>query len=119
MSAANGNLSDVLRDFKKYTSGRILQAIRNNPGESRREWMLSIFSEHGRSNQRNDTYQFWQQDNRPMELYSAEFIFQKVNYIHNNPVEAGIVTNPWEYLYSSAMDFEKGTNCGLLKLVII
>ena len=43
-----------------------------------------------------------------MELYSGAFTFQKMNYIHNNPVEAGIVERPEHYLYSSAKDyFEK------------
>ncbi len=29
-------------------------------------------------------------------------IDQKLDYIHNNPVAAGIVNEPYEYLYSSA-----------------
>ena len=38
------NLSDILRDFKKYTSGEILRSIKEEP-ESRRNWMLWIFSQ--------------------------------------------------------------------------
>ena len=36
------NLSDILRDFKKFTSKQIVKAIQQEP-ESRREWMLDKF----------------------------------------------------------------------------
>jgi REP element-mobilizing transposase RayT len=42
-SAKNENLSDILRDFKKFTSKQIIAAIERNTSESRREWMLAIF----------------------------------------------------------------------------
>jgi hypothetical protein len=59
-------LSDILRDLKRHTSKAILEAIQNNPQESRREWMLWIFKSAGKSNTNNKDYQFWQQDNRPI-----------------------------------------------------
>src|SRR5687767_15447396 len=46
-SAINNDLSDILRDFKKFTSKEIVKAIKNNKHESRREWMLKIFKESG------------------------------------------------------------------------
>jgi putative transposase len=42
------------------------------------------------------------QDNMPIELLSPRVTQQKLDYIHNNPVEAGIVENPEDYLFSSA-----------------
>ena len=119
ISAKNKDLSDVLRDFKKYTSKKIIAAIQNNQHESRRDWMLKIFREQGEGNSRNKEYQFWRQDNQPMELYSPAFIFQKINYIHNNPVEAGLVEKPEDYLYSSARDYVNARKCGLLDLVFL
>lgn len=119
VSARNKNLSDILRDFKKYTSKQIIAAIQNNQHESRRDWMLRIFNERGENNSRNKEYQFWRQDNQPQELYSAAFIIQKINYIHNNPVQAGIVDRPEDYLYSSARDYVNARKCGLLDLVFI
>jgi REP element-mobilizing transposase RayT len=73
VSAKNKDMSDVLRDFKKYTSKQIIAAIKNNQHESRRDWMLRIFREQGENNSRNKEYQFWRQDNQPMELYSPLF----------------------------------------------
>ena len=119
ISAKNNDLSDILRDFKKFTSKQIIATIEANQHESRGEWMLRIFREQGEQNIRNKTYQFWRQDNQPQELYSAAFIFQKINYIHNNPVEAGIVDKPEEYLYSSARDYFHTRKCGLLDVVFL
>jgi REP element-mobilizing transposase RayT len=119
VSAANNNLSDVLRDFKTYTSKQIVSSIINNSTESRREWMVEIFGKYGQLNSRNTNYQFWRQDNQPKELYSAEFVAQKINYIHNNPVEAGIVDKPENYIYSSARDYQRYEKCGLLDVVFI
>src|SRR5215203_5132043 len=70
VSAKYENLSDILRDFKKFTSKQIIEAIIENKQESRRHWMLKIFQEEGSNNSRNKTYQFWRQDNQPEELYS-------------------------------------------------
>ncbi|MEI9945513.1 MAG: transposase [Chitinophagaceae bacterium] len=119
ISARDNNLSDLLRDFKKFTSKQVIKAIAENKQESRREWLLSIFKKAGEENSRNTTYQFWRQDNQPKELFSPAFIFQKLNYIHNNPVEAGIVDNPEEYLYSSARDYKQTRKCGLLDVAFI
>lgn len=115
-SAKNENLSDILRDFKKYTSKQIIGTIVNNKHESRRDWMLKIFKEEGSKNLRNKTYQFWRQDNQPQELYSPKFVFQKINYMHHNPVIAGIVERPEHYLFSSARDYHATKKCGLLDL---
>ena len=118
-SAESHDLSDVLGDFKEFTSHKLIKAIAGNPKESRKDWMLSIFQEQGQQNLRNTNNQFWRQDNHPIELYSGAFIAQKMNYIHNNPVEVGIVYNSWEYVYSSARDYHETKRCGLLDLVFL
>ena len=119
VSATEHNTSDILRDFKKYTSKQLIKAIQEHPAESRREWMLEIFKKAGETNSRNTSWQFWRQDNQPKELYSEKFTSQKLDYIHNNPVEAGIVEKAEEYVYSSAKDYYNGKNCGLLKLGLL
>ena len=91
VSAKDENLSDILRDLKKFTSKQIIASIIKNETESRRKWMLSIFRNQAEKNSHNVNYQFWRQDNQPKELYSPAFTVQKLNYLHNNPVEAGLV----------------------------
>ena len=80
--------------------------------------MLPIFEQAGASNSRNRTYQFWRQDNQPKEIYTESFCRQKIDYIHNNPVAAGIVDKAEEYLYSSARDYYR-TVRGLLDIELL
>lgn len=96
---------DILRDLKKHTSKQLVEMIHENAQESRKNWMLWLFSEAGKKNSNNKNYQFWQQDNHPIELSTNNLMDQKLEYIHNNPVEAGIVDRPESYLYSSARDY--------------
>jgi putative transposase len=53
-------------------------------------------------------YNFWQRDSLNIELFTAAVFNQKLNYIHYNPVKAGICSLPEEYHYSSALFYEKG-----------
>lgn len=98
-------LSAIVRDLKTFTSKRIIQSILENPGESRSEWMLRLFRYYAKYNSNNTKFQFWKQNNHPVELVSPKWINQKLSYIHLNPVEAGIVDLPEHYLYSSARNY--------------
>lgn len=110
-------LSDILRDFKTFTSKSLLATIENNTLESRRTWMMWLFKASGQRNSNNKYYQFWQQDNRPKELSSNEMMEQKLDYIHENPVKEGLVFAPEHYVYSSAVDY---CGCkGILDLVLL
>ena len=103
-------LSDILRDFKKFTSKAVLKAINENQRESRKEWLLKQFeTEKGN--------RFWRADNQPVELWSNAVIAQKLNYIHQNPVEEGLVFRAEDYVYSSATDY--AGNKGLLDIFLI
>jgi len=104
-----GNLSDILRDFKKFTSKEIIMTINENP-ESRKEWMLNLFWYAGKNNNKIKNFKVWQDGNDAKEIFLTLFLEQKMDYIHYNPVRAEIVANPEEYLYSSARDYagEKG-----------
>jgi len=115
-SAEEENLGAVMRDSKSFTSKEIIKAIKQNDFESRKSWMLEVFMNAGRKNSRNETYQFWRQELTPIECYSPAFTMQKLEYIHNNPVVAGWVNQPYEYLYSSALSYRNHRNEGLLKV---
>ena len=108
-SAIKGySLSDILRDFKKYTSKKIVNEIQDNVQESRKSWMNWIFASAGKNNTNNKDFQFWQQDNHPIELLTNEMMDQKIEYIHLNPVQQGIVREASHYIYSSASNYETG-----------
>ena len=111
-------LSDIVRDFKKFTAQQMLKAIQN-PAESRRDWMLALFKRAGVKNANNENYQFWIQDNHPVSLYSLKFVIQKLNYIHDNPVRAGFVASAHEYLYSSANVYLNNHKTPLLAIDVL
>ncbi|MEX0968234.1 MAG: transposase [Bacteroidia bacterium] len=112
-SATDHNPSDLMRDFKKYTSIELQKAIGTNPAESRKEWLLWMMKRAGSKSSNVKNYQFWQQHNKPIELWSNAVIDQKVEYIHNNPVEAGFVSEPQHWKYSSANENQ------LIKLAVL
>ena len=102
----NGDkMENILRDFKSYTAKVIIKSIQENPIESRKEWLLWMMGRAGKNNSNNTTFQFWQQDNHPIELWDNYMMDQKLEYVHQNPVVAEIVDEPEHYLYSSARDY--------------
>jgi REP element-mobilizing transposase RayT len=98
------NLSDILRDLKKFTASQLIKEIETGI-ESRKDWLLDKFQYAASKNSRNTTYQFWQQNNHAEELISNKFMDQKLQYIHQNPVVEGWVEEAEHYLYSSARDY--------------
>jgi REP element-mobilizing transposase RayT len=109
-------LSNILRDFKKFTGKKIIDLIQTI-AESRSEWMLMVFAYHAKYNKRNRKYQFWQQHNHPIELFNPHWINQKILYVHLNPVRNKLVEKPEHYRYSSASNYVAGT--GVLDVEII
>ncbi len=97
-------LSDIMRDFKKFTSKKIIQIINDEP-ESRREWMLDYFKKASVPFKKEQQYKVWQNGYHAEHIFSNKFIKQKVDYIHFNPVKEKIVTLPEDYYFSSARNY--------------
>ena len=97
-------LSDIMRDFKKYTSKKIIQTIIEEP-ESRREWMLNYFKEACEHLKREQQYKVWQDGYHAEIAETNWFIQQKINYIHNNPVADKIVERAEDYYFSSVRNY--------------
>lgn len=68
-NSPEGKLSDTIRDLKKFTSRKIIEAIETG-NESRREWMLDRFGFLGRTNSRNQDYQVWTHEIHALVLYT-------------------------------------------------
>ena len=101
----NEDPSGSLRDFKGYTARKLIKEIEENTQESRKEWLLWMMERAGKKKSNVTKRQFWQQHNKPIELWSNKVIKQKIAYIHKNPVEAGFVTDPIDWKYSSARNY--------------
>jgi len=106
--AENGDLSSILRDFKKFTATQLIKSFRYK-NESRREWMVKLFDNQQRKQTSKSKHQVWQYNNHAVETFSARFTLSKINYIHQNPVVAGIVNKADQYPYSSAQDYSGET----------
>jgi len=110
-------LSDILRDFKKYTSKEILRTLETDIQESRKEWMLNRFEYAASNNKKIKKYHFWQDGNDMQPVYTYDYLMQKLDYIHQNPVVGEIVDKAENYRYSSATDYADGK--GLLDICFI
>jgi REP element-mobilizing transposase RayT len=98
LRARNENLSDIIRDLRKFTAKKIFKAIQENPLESRKKWLEMTLSYE------NQIW-FWEKGYHGEEIFSNSFFQIKVNYIHENPIRAGIVEKAEDYMSSSAGDF--------------
>ena len=117
-SAAEGfMLPYIMRDLKKYTSKKLIHAIEVNSQESRKQWMMNAFQYAGSINNDNGQYQFWQHNYHPVELSNGNMFQQRLHYLHDNPVRAGLVFQSEHYLYSSAADYLTGSK-GKLPLIL-
>jgi putative transposase len=117
MQTEDKDLSDVVRDFKAHTAREILKAIDNNT-ESRRTWMKNIFTFNAMQQNRNEKLQIWSHENHAVYLdpITPQLFESKLHYIHQNPVRAGWVEEPEQYIYSSARDYTGKS--GLVKVVL-
>lgn len=94
-------LSDVIRDFKKFTSKKIIKTIIEET-ENRREWMRDYFHKSCEHLKRKQQYKVWQDGYHAEFVENNWFIRQKAHYIHNNPVDEKIVALAEDYYFSSA-----------------
>ena len=85
--------SQIRRDFFKYTAQQFKKLL-----EQKYLRALRIF----KATQQDRIHQFWERHTLCVEVFTPSVLAQKVDYIHNNPVKAGLCTYPEEYVYSSA-----------------
>ena len=102
----NINLSDVLRDFKRFTS-RSISSLAQTRGDQDYLGQFATARKSGRERGTSD-YQVWEDGSHPEAIYGDDFARQKIEYIHNNPVKAGLVSKAEDWLYSSAKAYLAG-----------
>lgn len=110
------SVSEILRDLKKFTSRSIVNKLVEEKSEGYLQ-ILDQFHEAGKQLKRIKNYKVWQDNNMAMMLYSNKFFMQKLTYIHNNPVEYGLCSLPWDYKFSSAVNYTEGI--GLLNVELL
>jgi len=93
-------VSDIMRDYKKFTATRI---IRQAEVENIGEW-VTAFERAGQETGRSAN-KVWQDSYWDVNIYTERFLRQKLNYMHRNPVRAGLVEKPEDYPYSSYRNY--------------
>ena len=79
--------------------------------------ILKAFRKAGQKNSNNTRYQFWQQDNHPIEIKNQKMFIQKLNYIHYNLVAHGFVTRQEDYPWSSMANLMYGKEINGISIV--
>ncbi len=99
--AAADDLSDKLARFKSYTARRIIDAM-EQAGYQTLLQELRYFKLRHKTDQ---THQLWQEGSHPEQIQNEEMMWQKLEYIHNNPLRRGYVDEPTHWRYSSARNY--------------
>ena len=92
---------DVQRDFLKYTAQMIIKDLRNKDPEQLKEYYVGA---------KDRKHQIWERNPLTIEIWSEEVLKQKLEYVHMNPVKAGLCTYPEDYHFSSAAFYLTGTD---------
>jgi len=93
--------SDIQSAFMKYTAHKFKHSLSKSDATYLNEFKVNKYDRK---------YQFWKREALSIELISPAVSDQKLEYIHNNPVIAGLCNFPEEYLYSSAEFYHSGTD---------
>jgi putative transposase len=97
---------NLQRDFLKFTEQKIEKDLKRCHPK-----VLSHFL----VNAADRRYQFWERNALSIEIWSEKVLEPKLNYIHENPLRAGLCRAPGQYKYSSALFYETGIdNWGFL-----
>ncbi|MBE2219047.1 MAG: transposase [Ignavibacteria bacterium] len=96
----NESLIAFMRDFKKYTSTEIRKQLEADKNLPQLERLRANAEKYPRQ-----VFKLWEDRYDDFVLYEDYAIQQKFDYIHMNPVRAGLVENPEEWLYSSARNY--------------
>ncbi len=108
-------LSYILRDLMRFTAGKILRYVASLP-KKRSSEILNAFILAARNLKTKQKYKIWQRGYMAIEISSNNFLDQKIEYIHQNPVRAGLVNKAEDYLFSSARNYAEME--GLLDVVV-
>jgi putative transposase len=93
--------ADVLRYLKGITGRRVIDYLKEKKYES------SLAKLRHQEWKRKHDYSLWQQEKNVFSIFSEAVFMQKVNYIHLNPVRAGLVERAIDYRWSSARIWQR------------
>ena len=96
--AVGPQLSKRVGEFKSFIATTILRQMENKGYETLLQELQFFKARHKIDQQ----HQLWQDGSHPQQIESDEMMWQKIEYIHNNPLRRGYVDDPVHWRYSSA-----------------
>jgi putative transposase len=99
-------IAEIEKEFKSFTTKKILQDIDTEP-DTRRKWMMQHFENFGNLMGFMKKFHVWQTCSTPVfvDPFKKESLIEYADFIHSNPVRDRIVDSGSDYLYSSARDY--------------
>jgi REP element-mobilizing transposase RayT len=88
-------LSRAMASLKRHTA----QCLLTQAGTEGREWLVNQFEFYRAKHKTESQCQVWQEGYHPQELSTDEAIIQKIDYIHDNPVQRGMVSLPEHWVF--------------------
>ena len=95
------NLSETLRRFKTFTARQILDGFQQRGHDT----MLQELKFYKAAHKVDQEFGFWQDASHPKQISHDEMMLQKLDYMHNNPLRRGYVSDPLHWRYSSASNY--------------
>jgi putative transposase len=95
--SVDGDLSGVLRDFKKFTAKKIVELYAGVSDPPFR----NVFKFCCRDNRPPTEHKVWQDGSHPELIKTEAFFRQKLDYLHANPLRRGLAVDPVAWTYSS------------------
>ena len=99
--ASAPELSQVMQSFKSFTAHRLIELLEQHGAET----LLRQLRAQKLRHKKESRYQVWQEGNQPKQIQDDEMMWQKLEYIHANPVKRGYVDDPLHWRHSSARTY--------------
>ncbi len=94
-------LTKVIQSIKRHSAKQIINLLKKD----NKEWLLNQLAYYKKKYKIDSDFQIWQEGFHPEQIQNEKMLKQKIEYIHYNPVKRGLVTNPEDWLYSSARNY--------------
>jgi putative transposase len=95
------NLASAVKCSKSFTALQIVELLKKRNARQ----LLRGLAALKLPNKKESEHQVWQEGSHPKMIETDEMLWQKLEYIHNNPVERGYVDDPLHWRYSSARNY--------------
>ncbi len=99
--ASAPDLANDMKSFKMFTARQLIDLLERHEARVLLQQLRALKLRHKTSSE----YQVWQEGNKPKQIVNIEMMQQKLEYVHNNPVERGYVDDPLHWRYSSARSY--------------